>query len=89
MTELPAGVTERDAEELAQLAAFLDESAAEIVAADVPAVVEAAIIARVDSLLPNLAARFGTDQATTTIATMAYLAGRKAERAGLLHESRL
>jgi hypothetical protein len=85
MGERPPGISERDVEELRQLAAFFDESISEA-SANVPDVVTSVMKIKTAELLPALTVAVPLTEAVTTIAAFAYLAGRKAERAGLLHE---
>jgi hypothetical protein len=81
--ELPPGVTAEDLRQATQIRDFFTEAIHE--SPDIPTALRAAMAAAVRDNLAGLVASHGPEMAAVVIAEVAYLAGRKAERAGLMH----
>lgn len=77
------GFTPEDLRQAAQIRRFFTESVRE--STEFPVALRAAMLAVVRDNFAVLVAEFGTEKAVTVIAEAAYFAGRKAERAGLMH----
>ena len=80
-------ITMREVEETSQIRAFFDEAAVEAVSSElgrIPDAVMAAMRGRVPGSLAALTVALDSERALAAVAALAFLAGRKAERAGLV-----
>ncbi len=84
-------ITNREIEEIRQVCAFFDEALVEVMASPlgrIPDSVLAAMMSRANIGIGPMAAVSGPKEAlamVASVASVAYFAGRKAERAGLVH----